>query len=465
MPAPPPHKTAPSVTPSPWQSLPVNTAELLVDGQEILPAVLEDLRAARCSIHISVFLWFRDPIGEELADLLIQKAKAGVACRVLLNVDKTGMGDPFSTGEKEMMEHDPSVTHNPLDVEPMFQRLTDAGVEVVNTNIDYDKVIDGVHPRLVSVAAQIKGAIAIDELHIDHRKLVLIDNCVAYCGGANIGAQYLYHDPFDANLEARLEGEQRLQAALPEPWWKWHDSWTRFEGPVTHELEAYFHDRFVLDGGTDYELARAGSASSSPPRPGAFRIGAGRIEVYANQPDNEPNAVRELYLRLIREATRSIFIENPYFYHPDLVNALCQAKRNRPDLDVTLVLPAANWNDNSFAQDAQQYWYSTLLEHGVDVHEYQNHFTHLKIAVFDERWSIHGSTNGNYRSMENDKDFELVVLIDDEPLARDILERVLAVDVARSRRITGEAVHDVLGGLRIRNRDPRTLLLISRASL
>jgi len=442
-----------------------NTVGLLVDGHEILPAVLEDLRAARSTVHISVFLWFRDPIGEELADLLIEKAREGVTCRVLLNVDKTGMGDPFSTGEKEMMEHDPAVTHDPLDVKPMCQRLTDAGVEVVNTDIDYDKIIDAADPRLVSVAAQIKGAIAIDELHIDHRKLVLVDDRVAYCGGANIGAQYLYHDAFDPHLDARREGEQRQQAGLPEPWWKWHDSWTRFEGPVTHELEAYFHDRFVLDGGTEYRLLPPVDGGAPPSRPGAFRVAAERVKVYANQPDNEPNAVRELYLRLIREATRSIFIENPYFYHPDLVGALCEAKRSRPELDITLMLTASKWNDNSFAHDAQQYWYSSLLEHGINVHEYQNHFNHLKIAVFDERWSIHGSTNGNYRSLENDKDFELVVLVDDEPLARDILERVMAVDLPRSQRITAEAVHDALGGFRIRNRDPRTLLLISRASL
>jgi phosphatidylserine/phosphatidylglycerophosphate/cardiolipin synthase-like enzyme len=48
-----------------------NTAELLVDGHEILPVLLDDLRAARSTLHISVFLWFRDPIGEELAELLI----------------------------------------------------------------------------------------------------------------------------------------------------------------------------------------------------------------------------------------------------------------------------------------------------------------------------------------------------------------------------------------------------------
>jgi phosphatidylserine/phosphatidylglycerophosphate/cardiolipin synthase-like enzyme len=105
------------------------------------------------------------------------------------------------------------------------------------------------------------------------------------------------------------------------------------------------------------------------------------------------------------------------------------------------------------------------LEHGVHVLEYQNHFNHLKIAVFDERWSIHGSTNGNYRSLENDKDFELVVLVDDEPFARNILERVREVDIARSRRFTVADIHDAPGGFRIRHRDPRTMLLISRASL
>ena len=440
-----------------------NTAELLIDGHEILPAVLDDVRAAQSSLHISVFLWFRDPIGEELADLLIVKAKQGVTCRVLLNVDKTGMGDPFSTGEKEMMLHDPSVTHNPLDVKPMCQRLTDAGVEVINTDIDYDKVIDGAAPRFGSVAAQIRDTIAIDELHIDHRKVVLIDDRIAYCGGANIGAQYLYHVPFDADRDAREEGEQRKQAGLPEPWWKWHDSWTRFEGPIAHELEGYFHERFVLDGGQEYQLVPTPSLSPAPSRAGAFAIE--RAETFANQPDNQPNQVRELYLRLIRDAQRSIFIENPYLYQPDLVSALCQAKRCRPELDVTLVLPAEKWNDNSFAHDAQQYEYARLLEHGVHVFEYQNHFNHLKMAVFDERWSIHGSTNGNYRSLENDKDFELVVLIDDAALARNILERVRDVDVPRSQRITLTAVHDAPGGFRIRHRDPRTLLLISRASL
>jgi cardiolipin synthase len=445
----------------------LNYAALLVNGDEIMAALLDDLRAAQSSIHVSMFLWFRDPIGDELADLLIAKARGGVATRVLLNVEKTGMGDPFSTGEKKMIAHDPAVTHDPLDVKPLCQRMRDAGIEVVDTNIDYDKVNDALDPRLRSIATQIRSTIAIDDMHVDHRKIIAIDGRIGYCGGANIGAQYLFHIAFDPEKDAREEGEERLRAGLPEPWWKWHDSLTRFEGPVVGELEQHFHDRFVLDGGRDYESAPADHAQathSTSTRPStSFQVAA--ASVFCNEPNDQPNAVRELYLRLIREATSSIFIENPYLYHPAIVDALCEAKRQRPDLDVTLVLPAGTWNDNSFAHDAQQHEYSRYLELGIAVHEYQRHFNHLKIAVFDERWSIHGSTNGNFRSLEDDKDFELVVLVDDAPLARDVLTRVRDVDVAHARQITSADLEGSIAGFRIRHRDPRTLVLISKRQL
>lgn len=436
-----------------------NRAELLVDGHEILPSLLADIAAATKTIHVSMFLWFYDPIGEEVADALIARRRDGVAIRVLLNVEKTAMGDPFSTGEKEMIAHDPSVKHDPTDVRPLCKRMCDAGIEIADTNIDYDREIPGLEPRLASVAAQIKDTIEIDELHIDHRKIIVIDGHVAYCGGANIGAQYMYHVAFDPDLDAVAEGTARKEAGLSEPWWKWHDSLTRFEGPIAHELDRFFHERFVLDGGDDY--------APEPPRAATSQRGfAVRSAVaVANEPNAHPNAVRELYVKLIREAQRSIFIENPYFYHPSLVDALCDAKDARRDLRITLILPALAWNDNEFSHDAQQHEYARYIERGIEIFEYQNHFNHFKMAVFDERHSIHGSTNGNYRSLENDKDFELVVHVDDEALARDVLARVRERDVKHAKRF-GEA--DLEGGLaafRVRHRDPRTMLLVSRRLL
>lgn len=436
-----------------------NRAELLVNGDLILPSLLADIRAAQSTVHISIFLWFRDPIGDELADALLERVRAGVTVRVLLNIQKTAMGDPFSTGEAEMMKHDPSVKHDPTDVEPLCERLRQGGVEVCDTNIDYDAKLPGIHPRLQSVATQIADAINVDDLHVDHRKIIVIDGRIAYCGGANIGAQYLYHVPFDPKKEAKDEGEERLSQQLSEPWWKWHDSLTRFEGPIAAELERAFHERFVLDGGRDFQP----SAACAPSAARGFLVREARV--LCNAPSPEANEVRELYVRLIRDATRSIFIENPYLYHPAIVEALCAAKRARPALEITLIVPSRNLNDNKFAQDAQQHEYVRYLECGIEVYEYRCHFTHLKIAVFDERYSIHGSTNGNFRSLEDDKDFELVVLVDDEALARHVLQTVRDLDIQHSHRVTQQDISEGLSGFRTRHRDPRTLYLYSQRVL
>ncbi len=437
-----------------------NYAELIVDGHRILPALLRDIAAAERVIHVSIFLFFRDPVGEELAEALAERARAGLDVRVLLNMEKTAMGDPFSTGEKEMMKHDPNIDYDPTDTKPLSRALTAAGVRVQDTNIDYDAEVKVADERLHSVARQIRGAISIDDMHVDHRKLIVIDGRIAWCGGANIGAQYMFHVPFDPKKDAQVEGEERKLAHLPEPWWKWHDSLTRFEGPLALELDAVFRERWVLDGGDDYPPITS-TLAREPPR-GLAIAGA---SIHRNEPDETPNGVRELYLRLIREARRSIFIENPYLYHPAVTEALCAAKTAQPSLSVVLVVPAGRHNDNSFSQDAQEHEYEHYLACGIEVYEYQNHFNHLKMAVFDERYSINGSTNLNWRSLEDDKDFELVVLVEDAPFARSVLERVRDVDLPNARRISTSDLHGSFAGLRRRVRDPRTLALLAKRML
>jgi cardiolipin synthase len=431
----------------------------------MLPALLADLAAARREIHLSVFLFFRDPIGLEVAAALAERARAGVAVRILMNKQKTAMGDPFSTGEKRMMRHDPNVHYDPLDIGPLCEELTKAGAQVLDTDIDYDRIVRVKERRLASLAAQIRDSIDVDVLHVDHRKLIVIDGRVAYVGGANIGAQYLFHVAFDPDVDAREEGEARRASGQVEPWWKWHDSLTRFDGAVVGAIDAEFHARWVLDGGDDFQnQPPLESSSSEGTQGGADALDA--AEVYTNSPDGRSNAVRDLYLRLIAEAERSIFIENPYLYHPLIVDALCAAKRRRPGLSVVLVLPSEEHNDNSFAQDAQQHGYARLLAASVEVYEYQRHFNHLKLAVFDERFAIHGSTNLNFRSLEDDKDFELVVLTEGRAFASRNLRDVRDVDLRHCRRITEREVHGwTRRALGIRVRNPWTRLLASRRVL
>jgi cardiolipin synthase len=235
---------------------------------------------------------------------------------------------------------------------------------------------------------------------------------------------------------------------------------TRFEGPIAADVDGHFRDRWLLDGGSDLP-------HPSPREPSAKPRGrpVRDARVLYNEPNEETNQIRAAYVKHIAEARREIFIENPYLYHPEIASALVDAKKARPSLEVTLVVPAREHNDNLFGQDAQEFNYLAWLDAGIHVFEYQHHFTHLKGAVFDRRWSIHGSTNLNYRSLEDDKDFELVVLVDDEDFAAEVLEQTRDVDVKYSKRIERGELFGTFEAWRKRVRDPRTLALMSRRML
>lgn len=437
-------------------------AESLVDGHRVLPVLLDDLRSATKAIHISMFLFFDDPICEEIDLILRKKARVGVPVRVLLNVEKTRMGDPFSTGEERMMKEDPDFHRNPTDISRMEKRLRAAGVDVLDTNIDYDRIVETGERGLDALAHSIREAVDVDDVHIDHRKIVTIDGRVAYCGSANFGAQYLFHHRFDPTREAHEEAREAKKRGLPEPWWKWHDGLVRFEGSIVRDLDVVFRERWLLGGGTRFvpcEVIPPGK--TTPPR--GVRVRSARI--HKNEPSTRSNEVRELFVRHIAAAQRSITIENPYVYHPAIIDALIAARRRRPDLRVTLVVPGMKWNDNEFAQDAMQHHYRALIDAGVHVFEYQNHFTHLKLATFDEHTSIVGSANLNLRSLEDDKDFECVVEVEGEELAR-CIEAQISEDLRVAVKIEREDVEGrTLRAVRMRVRDPRTLLMLAAREL
>jgi cardiolipin synthase A/B len=430
----------------------VVVAENLVDGHRTLPVLLADLAAAERVIHVSMFLFFDDPISEEIERVLEARSRAGVAVRVLLNVDKTNMGDPFSTGEERMMKRDPSFGRDPTDVTAMCRRMLDAGVQVMDTSIDFDKIVETGEPRLDVVARQIRQTAKLDTAHVDHRKIVTIDGRIAYTGSANFGAQYLYHRPFDPRRPAREEADEARRLGLPEPWWKWHDGFVRFEGPIALELDRVFHERWRLGGGDDFR-------SVALPSRNERGVPVEHARVLKNEPSSQPNEIRAAFLEHIAAARKTIFIENPYCYHPDIVDALLAASRR--SVKVTLIGPGRTWNDNAFAQDAQQHHYPAYVDAGIEVLEYQNHFTHLKLAVFDHVRSIVGSANLNYRSLEDDKDFEACVLVEGETFARKIEREVLAVDRVYSRRITADDLRGTVDALRMRVRHPVTLAMLN----
>lgn len=74
--------------------LPGNRVELLVDGDEAYPAMLESIRRARKTVAFQIYIFDRDEIGLEFARELGAAARRGVAVRVLIDAAGTRYSFP-----------------------------------------------------------------------------------------------------------------------------------------------------------------------------------------------------------------------------------------------------------------------------------------------------------------------------------------------------------------------------------
>jgi len=154
-----------------------NRVRLLVDAAEAYPAMESAIRAARQHIHISFYIWNDDATGRAWRDLLVEKARAGVQVRLLLD----GLGSRFARRRN------------------LMRPLEQAGGEVAFF----------LPLTLWSSRPTINFR--------NHRKIVLADGCTGFLGGINIGDEYTtgWHD-----LALQLEGPtvDQLQETFAEDW-------------------------------------------------------------------------------------------------------------------------------------------------------------------------------------------------------------------------------------------------------
>ncbi|PIC65087.1 cardiolipin synthase [Sporosarcina sp. P13] len=155
-----------------------NDLQIFTDGNKKFSSLLHDLEHAKDHIHIQYYIFRLDGIGQQIVDILIRKAKAGVKVRVLFD-------DIGSRGLH--------VKH--------FRELTANGGEVAAF---FPAVLPLINPRLN---------------YRNHRKLVIIDGRIGYIGGFNVGDEYL---------------------GLSKKFGYWRDAHLRMEGSAVHPLQTRF---------------------------------------------------------------------------------------------------------------------------------------------------------------------------------------------------------------------------------
>jgi len=173
------HRRRRATVPPEQTVIPGNDAQLLRDGPEVLPRMLEDIRNARRSIDIEMYCFADDFVGCRFARALAERAEQGVDVRVL--VDAAGC------------------RRTPRS---FFGWMRERGIRV-----------RGVNPlrRFLLQGSLFRWR--------DHRKLVVVDGSSAYVGGLNLSRDY---------------------AAASEGGCGWRDAAIRLTGPVVPVLRASF---------------------------------------------------------------------------------------------------------------------------------------------------------------------------------------------------------------------------------
>jgi cardiolipin synthase A/B len=303
--------------------------QLEIDGQNFFPRILDDIRAARASVHISEYGVKPGRLTDELVPILQDKARQGIPVRMV--VDRLGSAVDF--GSKSM-----------------FDQLVGAGVQVVRNDaalIDRDGLLGG--DRWIDWR--------FDELgRIDHRKLFVIDGRIGWVGGAGI------EDHF-------LNGS-------------FHDLMVRVEGEVVWQLQSVFMSSFRLLGGP---LPTA-SADIDPyfPAPSAGTI---RTSVEHNVGREGHLANTDVIHHLIDTAQQRLDLVSPCSADRAIFEKMMAASRR--GVKVRFVVPAAS--NNRLTAYALEHYFAQFQAAGVEVWLHPI-LPHCKVVLADDR-VLAGTTN------------------------------------------------------------------------
>ncbi len=214
-------------------------------------------------------------------------------------------------------------------------------------------------------------------VHRDHRKLIVIDSKRAFTGGLNIANEYS-----GFRLRRRSRG--------------WRDTGIMLEGPVVGELFETFKRSWYAWRGEKIDSQNIHKVKTVKRQKGT--IPALPIFVYSRKGRKR---MRGLLRHSIDHAQATISLTTAYFIPSRrmitlLENAVTRGVKVRLLVPGKSDVPAASYGGKAF--------FKRLLKSGIEIYTYRGEMLHAKTYLFDQYWSIIGSTNLDYQSlMYNDE--------------------------------------------------------------
>lgn len=223
-----------------------------------------------------------------------------------------------------------------------------------------------------------------------HRKVVAIDAKVAFVGGINIIDDM--HTPghipprydYAIRIEGPLVGPVRDSAARLARWIAWIN------------LKQRWRPRPDV-------------------RPDSTPVGTQRAALVVRDNVRHRSDIEDAYLDAIQSARSEIIIANAYFFPGIRFRRALTAAAKR-GVSVTLLLQGRV--EYLLLHYASRALYGSLLESGVEIHEYHKSFLHAKVAVIDGHWATVGSSNIDPFSLLLAREANIVV--DDRKFAAEL---------------------------------------------
>ncbi len=249
--------------------------EWLVDGAATYRALLEAIAQARDHLHLEYYIFNPDHAGTALRDALVERARAGVRVRLLLD----------AVGSSAIRKR-------------FLAPLLEAGAEVV-----------WFHPR------QLLKPFKRPWLNMrTHRKLVIIDGREAFTGGINITDE---------------EDESRRADA-------YRDLHMRLRGHVVRSLQLVFIEDWIYASGERPE--RFNIAQLWPNDMASRGEGRINAQVLVSGPDSSWETIHRLHVAAIHEARERVWLVTPYFV-PGEAARMALTSAALGGLDVRLLVP------------------------------------------------------------------------------------------------------------------------------
>ena len=298
-------------------------------GDAMYPDMLTDLRAAKKTIYLEYFIIEPGEMWQSIVDILAQKVREGLDVRVMY--DDLGSISTFNFS-------------NALALEKL-------GIRCVTFN-----------PLLA-----LKGTAN----YRDHRKMLIVDNAVAYSGGVNLADRYINRE---------------------HPYGHWKDTGFRLTGaPVRSFTHMFltFWNAFSLQKEEPMPMPPAAAAAEPAAQDGW-------VLSYYDSPLNSEATSNRLYIDLLSQATDYAWFFTPYLMlGDDLLDAMLAAAQR--GVDVRIYAPGVP--DKKTIYQLSRSYFPHLLKAGVKIYSYTPGFLHAKTWLIDDRAAAVGTVNLDYRSL------------------------------------------------------------------